>query len=102
MRNQKRSFLLVLVPLVFLLLSSTYTEKWKSLKGSIVGVVYNEAGLTVPKAEVVILGVDYRDTLKTDGQGRFEVKKIPTGVYELRLESSNPELVVRRETAVYL
>ncbi|MCX6563460.1 MAG: carboxypeptidase-like regulatory domain-containing protein, partial [Candidatus Aminicenantes bacterium] len=78
------------------------SNKYHFLKGSLIGVVYNEAGLTVSKAEVAVRGVNYEETLKTDGQGRFNIRKMPTGVYQLLLVSSNPEMAVKKEVAIHL
>ena len=77
-------------------------NKYNFLKGSLVGMVYDETGCTVSKAGVAVRGVNYEETLKTDGQGRFNIRKMPTGVYQLSLVSSNPEMDVKKEIAIHL
>ena len=62
----------------------------QSNTGSITGVVTDPAGAVVPNATVTVTnqGTNEKRTAQADGEGRYEVLSLPTGVYTIEASSS--------------
>ena len=62
----------------------------QSNTGSITGVVTDPAGAVVPNATVTVTnqGTNEKRTAQADGEGRYEVLSLPTGVYTVEAASS--------------
>jgi carboxypeptidase family protein len=58
--------------------------------GSIEGVVFTVDGAPLPCVNVTLVGPygSPKITTMTDGDGRYEVDEIPTGVYDVTMELS--------------
>ena len=62
----------------------------QSNTGSITGVVTDPNGAVVPNATVTVTnqGTNEKRTVQADGEGRYEVLSLPTGIYTVEASSS--------------
>src|SRR5580765_6939524 len=62
----------------------------QSNTGSITGVVTDQNGAVVPNAAVTVTnqGTNEKRTAQADGQGRYEVPSLPTGIYSIESTAS--------------
>lgn len=102
MKYLKYSTLVLLVAASVSFFPSAVGNKYVFLKGSLSGVVFNEAGQTIPQAGIMVKGANYENDLKTDGQGRFNIRKLPTGVYQLILKTTDQVFATQKEAAIHL
>ena len=84
-KNTKRAVSLLAIALMFAV--SAFAQ---SNTGSITGVVTDPNGAVVPNATVTVTnqGTNEKRTVQADGEGRYEVPSLPTGIYTVEASSS--------------
>ena len=76
-----------LLAVAFIVSAAVFAQ---SNTGSITGVVTDPNGAVVPNATVTITnqGTNEKRTVQADGEGRYEVLSLPTGIYTVEASSS--------------
>src|SRR5690606_26676942 len=71
----------------------------QSNTGAITGVVTDPNGAVVPNASVTVTnqGTNEKRTVQTDGEGRYEVLSLPTGIYSIEANSSGFQTTTLRD-----
>jgi outer membrane receptor for ferrienterochelin and colicin len=84
-KNTKRAVSLLAIAFVFAI--SAFAQ---SNTGSITGVVTDPNGAVVPNATVTVTnqGTNEKRTVQADGEGRYEVPSLSTGIYTVEASSS--------------
>jgi len=59
-----------------------------AVRGSLVGVVFDSTNSALPGANVTVTGPQDTYTLKTDGQGHFQVGNLVPGPYKVRVDAT--------------
>lgn len=82
-------FLLVLLPTLAIILSSSGTPLWaQQAQGSFTGLVTDASGLNVPGAKVTALDTQtgFSRTAETLKDGWYTIPLLPPGTYQLKFE----------------
>lgn len=84
-KNMKRASSLLAIAILF-----AVGVFGQSNTGSITGVVTDQNGAVVPSATVTITnqGTNEKRTVQADGEGRYDVPSLPTGVYTIEASGS--------------
>jgi hypothetical protein len=87
MRNLSNQKIMRAFSLMTIVLFLSYGIFAQSNTGTITGIVRDPTGAAVASATVVVtnVGTNQSETVQTDGDGRYEVPALPTGVYTVEV-----------------